>query len=255
MLYLIPNYILKRIYYILFILSLLVFNIPTLVVWVSLLPIREDKRKDIVYRYHIRTIEFVYSIFFTFEIINEDHYKNIFFKQRYLICPNHQTEDMHLFQLGIYENKIQYVTPVHSMFDKYVPIIGWIWRIFGHIFVSSYDNTLTNISTKYLFDNTNKSLVLFPEAKKQFSLKFNENVKDCVFEISINTNIPILPVYHNMGTGVNNQYIYLNYGSHIKIYIGDQIYPKEKTVEQLKEEYVNQMKKIENNYFNFILIT
>lgn len=247
MIYYINEFFIKRILYICLLLFLLLFNIPTLLVWVILLPINKKKRNEIVYRCHVYIIKFVYRIFFTFEIINKEHYKNIFFKQQYLFCPNHQSEDIHLFQLSVYNYNITQTVILHSNFDRYIPIISWIWNILDHIFVQP--KKTVEMATEHLLKNKHLSLALFPEVKKQYNLKFNENVKTGAFQISFNTGIPILPVCHNMGIGVNSKYACINYGKKIKFYIGDPIFPEGKSVEQLKEEYIQQMKTIESTYF------
>ena len=247
MIYIIPNIILKRLYYILFFTLILLFNIPTLFLCIFLLPLNRLKRKELVFRFHAYVIGFVYNLFFTFEIINQEHYKNVFFKERYIYCPNHQTGDLYLFKLFVNEDKVQHLSVFHDSFSKYVPIVGWIWKILDHVYAQS--KKTIEFVTNHLLKHKHLSLCIFPEGKKAYDLKFYENVKSGAFQISLNTGIPILPIYHNLGKGLNDKYVILNYNAHMKIYIGDPIYPEGKTVDELKEEYVKQMKTIENTYF------
>ena len=239
--------IFSRINYILFLLFLLLFNIPTLFLCIFLLPLSRLKRNELVFRFHVHMIESVYNLFFTFEIINQEHYKNVFFKERYIYCPNHQTGDLYLFKLFVNEDKVQHLSVFHDSFAKYVPIVGWIWHILDHVYVQS--KKTVEMATNHLLKHKHLSLCIFPEVNKQSKLKFNENVKSGAFQMALNTGIPILPIYHNLGKGIVEAYAYIHYNAHIKIYIGDPIYPKGKTVEELKEEYVKQMKTIENTYF------
>ncbi len=249
MIYLIPNFILQRINYFLLFILLLLFNIPILFLWLFLLPMDKIKRNRILFKYHVKIVDFVYSLFFDFEILNKNHYKDVLFKQRYLYCSNHQSGDVLLLALYYTRNKLQETIVLHDIFAKYCPVIGWIWLILDHIIINLKTKNTVNIVTNNLLNHKHLSLLMFPEGKKAYDLKFNTNVKTGAFQISSNTNIPILPIYHNMGVAINDKYMILNYGTKIKCYIGDPIYPEGKSVEEIKNEYVNQMVTIEKKYF------
>ncbi len=251
----ITNYInIRKINYIIFCFLLLFLNIFTLLIWFILLPFNKKIRNEIVYRTHMLITTILYKLFFTIRIINKVHYKNIFFKERYIICPNHQTIDIYLYTLNILNNNFKYITTILDKILLYrVPILSWIWYLLDYKFVDPKKSNITNITIKQLNENNHLSLIIFPEGKLSEDLKFKEErVKTGAFQIALNTGLPILPIYHNLGLGLEhtNKPLALNYGASMKIYIGDPIYPDGKSVEQLKQEYIAQMKSIEEKYFS-----
>ena len=242
---------LKKINYIIFMLLLLILNVPTLLIWFILLPINKKTRNEYVFRMHMFVAKIVYNLFFTIQIINKEHYQNVFFKERYIYCPNHQTIDLYLLTLVINDNKFnQIITVSLEILLLTVPILSWVWYILGYIFVKTKKDNVVKKTVTQLMNYNHLSLYIFPEGKQNSHLIFREDrVKTGAFRISLETGIPILPIYHNLGLGMCHEPFYLNYGAQMKIYIGDPIYPEGKTVDELKEEYIKQLRMIENTYF------
>lgn len=233
----------KHLQYFLFHFLLILINISTLIV-----AIFNKKYGFIIYN---KCTKLVYNLFFKINIINEEYYLKIFFLNRFIYCPNYQSIDIYMQILNIYKNSNKECIAVVKQTSIFLPILGQIWYLLDYIFVDrSKKMNTTDYVSEFLIKNKNYSIGIFPEGTRQYNCKFNKDIiKTGPFVISKKTNIPILPIYHNIGKAINDKKFTIKFGETINILIGEPMYPDEyETIEKYKDEYIKQMLELEKQF-------
>jgi 1-acyl-sn-glycerol-3-phosphate acyltransferase len=245
----------KQFQYFLFHLLLILLNIFTLIVVIF-----NKKYGFIMYN---KTIKIIYHLFFKINIINKEYYLNTFFSpsniknkyMNYIYCPNHQSIDIYMQGLNSYNNYNKESISIVKQTSIFFPILGLIWYLLDYIFIDrSKKMNTTDYVSKFLIKNKNYSIGIFPEGTRQYNLKFNKDIiKTGPFVISTNTNIPILPIYHNIGKAINDKNFTIKFGETIHILIGKPLYPnKYNTIDEYKNEYIKQMLELEKEFYDKI---
>ena len=168
---------------------------------------------------------------------------------QYIIISNHISLIDGLLLLYIHKNKIGYVAKKFGT----IPILSGILKSCNYTLIAKEDPSTTNGVVNNTISLLNKdpklSLFLFPEGKRNSNPNQMLKFKTGGFRISMETNIPILPVTiigsdkaHSIGSWLFNP-------SKIKIIIGKPIFPSK--YNKLQTFIKNVKISISDNYKNF----
>lgn len=187
---------------------------------------------NIVYKKVLRVI---CNMFFQIITINEH---NLDFTTQYIYAMNHTNPMDHILITYITNTTVLVV----ALFVFRTPVIGSIFSLLDSIPVKKGNGTIDKICK--VLNDTNNSLIIAPNGRfvndDQFTL---DSLSDGAFIAARKTNVKIIPVYHNLSNSfdVDNQFHMCK-----KTYVicGKPINPCGKNIGDIKQEYIDAMKKL-----------
>lgn len=165
-------------------------------------------------------------------------------KQNYIFVANHQCF------IDAWTLRILYKYPILMVAIDYarkVPIIGRVLVFCDTSFKTlkkefEPEGTTENIIGKLKKDKS-LSLFIFAEGGRQLDRVFNPNVRTGAFHIAKALNYDIIPIYQTYGSILSDkdQAYYARFYGKVRIMTGYPISVQDKTVDQIKAEYLCQM--------------
>lgn len=181
--------------YYLFYISYVIVNIPVLLFGIISKLLFLDSYYT--FKYYYWTLRKLYGSCFTIEIINKEHYENVFNKERCIYVMNHQTYDAYLLVLSR-----QKVSCCVRSWSLYIPIVGPLWYLLQFVFVKK---DTVNAILKRLKSDDSLSLAIFPEGTRNSECIFRpDKVRNGAFIIAKELNLPLMPFYHTLGLCIND---------------------------------------------------
>lgn len=168
--------------------------------------------------------------------------------KRYVYMANHQSYIDPIIGSVI---KIKTIIPVAG-YLKYIPLLGYN-AVFSGLPLVKYtpkkDKSpgITQQMIDILTHDPKTALTMFPEGQRNFLDDFKlQDIRTGGFVVALNVGIDILPIYHNIMDRFNDDK--MEYRSDKKIYCvwGEPISVSGKTIDQLKNEYYESMKKLQD---------
>ena len=185
--------------------------------------------------------------FFERTLLNSDiyYYSKIKKNTNYVFMPNHQS---------YLDCLIAYLVPgniqgIAAGIVEKMPVIGRILKVMGVLFVNidGKKNSIVDRTVEKLKADHSRSLMIFPEGGRFFDGIFHtEKVRSGGFHIAKQTGYPIIPIYLTFGNVVNDPKKEYNFWGKTCILVGETITTENKEVDIIIEEYVREMKRLEN---------
>lgn len=204
-------------------------------------------------KYNTKLTLYFYSIIInkTMKIneINKEYYNTEIIKHKQLILGfNHQTlYDITLF--AKFSKNFDLITIMKNSL-LFVPFLGVQLFLSGYFFINrkKSHNLVVNVSN-YLLKH-NYSLVIAPEGTRYYDGEFHhDKLKSGMFAISMKADIPIVPIYHNLGEKYIDKTFTVNENKNSYIIYGNILYPKDyKTLDEYKQKYINEMLRIKEQF-------
>ena len=181
----------------------------------------------------------LYFSFIKYDIIGFDKISKI---DNYILIANHQS----LFDILVIFATIKH--PI-SFFTKkelfYIPLFGWGLKAAGMVYVDRQNKKQSKLSVSYAIEkieNTNLSMLIFPEATRSHYKKIKE-FKKGGFILAIQTSKPIVPITINY---TKNPNIVQSYQK-ISVVVGDVLDTLDYNIEQKDNLIVKIKDAISNN--------
>lgn len=187
-----------------------------------------------------KIIYFIFDLVFLRSLIIYTH--DLDKKQNYVQMLNHQ--GFIDGNLGFLLQKIPTVLAIGYV--KNIPVVGQIAQLFNFTFIEKGKSNSVEIVVNKLKANPNLALALFPEGERLFDHKFHpEKVRSGGFAIAKQAGCPILPIYQTYGNILQDDSRKYRFDGRSFIIFGKPIVTENKEVNQLIDEYCQEMLKLE----------
>ncbi|VBB18951.1 hypothetical protein YASMINEVIRUS_1483 [Yasminevirus sp. GU-2018] len=236
-------------YFFLLFCMLFLFQLPTTLVLIAIYPLKflTKSRYPVDFAHYVfkTCVGAINSIFFK---VDYEYTAQINPEERYVYMPNHQSWVDGVLVKGLTCNRVLVVV---TKYAKYIGVFGFNLIMLGFPFVDKNktkqkgETGLTGTYTDYLKEHTDTTLIIFPEGHRHFTRDFKiEDIKSGGFVIAKNTGQKIIPAYHNLIDGFNDKKMEYDPTKKIFCIVGTPIDTTDKSIEDIKLDYYNEMIKL-----------